>query len=160
MSCGPCNCDDCKVDRLEEDFVPPIRLTWRDAEPANEVQAKAWVEIASNLFHECKINAINLPAMIYMVVGRIPGLRTENYDSVSLQVERFIRESPSFELRQGKNGGVFRKTLNFPVTSGTLPAPIPHVVAVTVNNHTCSACGNNKCSKDEKSCWKCGASIT
>lgn len=29
-----------------------------------------------------------------------------------------------------------------------------------VDDHTCSACGNTKCSKREKSCWKCGAPIS
>lgn len=34
-------------------------------------------------------------------------------------------------------------------------APAPSV-AKTVNNHKCGACGNDRCSKHEKSCWKCG----
>ena len=28
-----------------------------------------------------------------------------------------------------------------------------------VNDHTCGHCGNNRCSKQEKTCWKCGATI-
>jgi hypothetical protein len=28
-----------------------------------------------------------------------------------------------------------------------------------VNDHICVACGNTKCSKTEKSCWKCGTKI-
>lgn len=28
-----------------------------------------------------------------------------------------------------------------------------------VNDHTCNGCGNTKCSKNEKSCWKCGAAL-
>lgn len=30
---------------------------------------------------------------------------------------------------------------------------------VNVNNHTCISCGNTKCSKNEASCWRCGAKI-
>jgi len=36
----------------------------------------------------------------------------------------------------------------------TIPAPAP-----IVDDHTCAVCGNTKCSKTEKSCWKCGAPI-
>jgi hypothetical protein len=30
------------------------------------------------------------------------------------------------------------------------------VVSTPVNNYVCKTCGNNRCSKNEKSCWKCG----
>jgi hypothetical protein len=30
---------------------------------------------------------------------------------------------------------------------------------VCVDDHTCVGCGNTKCSKTEKSCWKCGCAI-
>lgn len=28
-----------------------------------------------------------------------------------------------------------------------------------VNDHTCLSCGNTRCSKTEKSCWKCGGKL-
>jgi predicted AlkP superfamily pyrophosphatase or phosphodiesterase len=31
--------------------------------------------------------------------------------------------------------------------------------AAQVDDHTCVCCGNTKCSKVEKSCWKCGTAI-
>jgi hypothetical protein len=34
-------------------------------------------------------------------------------------------------------------------------APKP-VASTPINNHKCSACGNDRCSKIEKTCWKCG----
>lgn len=36
----------------------------------------------------------------------------------------------------------------------TIPAPV-----ACMDDHTCMACGNTKCSKTEKSCWKCGHPI-
>jgi hypothetical protein len=30
---------------------------------------------------------------------------------------------------------------------------------VIVDDHVCPACGNTKCSRQEKSCWKCGSSL-
>lgn len=32
-------------------------------------------------------------------------------------------------------------------------------VSQIINDHTCVSCGNTKCSKSEKSCWRCGSSI-
>lgn len=40
------------------------------------------------------------------------------------------------------------------------PNVVPTATAAPVNNHTCTQCGNNACSKSEKSCWKCGTAIT
>ena len=34
-----------------------------------------------------------------------------------------------------------------------------HTVAAVVDDYTCG-CGNTKCNKKEKSCWKCGAPIS
>jgi hypothetical protein len=35
----------------------------------------------------------------------------------------------------------------------------PQKAYVQADDHTCASCGNTKCSKVEKSCWKCGATI-
>lgn len=156
MSCGPCNCDDCKVDRLEEDFEPPpIRLTWREVEPANDVQAKAWMGYLNQVYEQYPGKAIPMMTVISLVGQMIPGLRPENYEKVSLQIEKLIRESSEFELRKGKSGGLFK------IASGTLPAPIPQVVAVTyADNYTCKGCGNTKLhDKNDKSCWSCGRKV-
>jgi hypothetical protein len=34
-----------------------------------------------------------------------------------------------------------------------------HEQTIAMNDHACPSCGNDKCSKAEKSCWKCGASL-
>lgn len=147
-------------DRLREyedgetdDYTKPA---WEDAELANDVQAKAWGEIASNLFDEHKVRAINLNAMISMV-SYGANIRPENYDRVSLQIERFIRESSLFELRKGKDGGVFRKPGALLELKPMLGVP-DMITGKLADNHTCG-CGNTQCNKTEKSCWKCGAAI-
>jgi hypothetical protein len=142
------------------DYEAPFhRPRWQDAEPANAEQAKAWTKLINEVIDKHGGKAINLPALIYMVVGSIPGLRIENQARVTLQVERLLHESPDFELRSGKNGGVFRQSRFLTERHGELPQATAHVVSVTINNHTCK-CGNTKCNKTEKSCWKCGAPIT
>jgi hypothetical protein len=183
MSCKNCDCLDCRTERvvakfknrandmgddlpvarpddLDDGWATPIhRPRWQDAEPANVEQAKAWTTIINAVFDRYSGKAINMPALLYVVVGNIPGLKEENRDRVSLQVERFLHESPDFELRSGKNGGVFRQSRFLTERHGELPQATSHVVSVTINNHTCK-CGNTKCNKTEKSCWKCGAPIT
>lgn len=32
--------------------------------------------------------------------------------------------------------------------------------SILINNHTCSLCGNTRCSKQEASCWSCGHPIS
>lgn len=162
--CSGCN---------QEAILP---LTWQDAKPANEVQAKAWGEAANELLKQYA--RINLHAMIIGIAYNC-NVRPENFPHVTLQIEKFLRESGAFELRSGKNGGVFRKDLNtivnldgvskstYPFTSretllrevhGTLPPVLEPIQSVTVDDYTCG-CGNTKCSKTERSCWKCGAAI-
>jgi len=31
--------------------------------------------------------------------------------------------------------------------------------SVAINNHICPHCQNNRCSKSERSCWKCGGTL-
>ena len=147
-------------DRLREyedgetdDYTKPC---WEDAEPANEVQAKAWGEIAYNLFDQHKVRAITLSAVVSMV-SYGANIRPENYDRVSLQIERFIRESPMFELRKGKDGGVFRKQ---PIHMELKPMlGVPDMITGKLENDYTCHCGNDRCNKTEKSCWKCGSAI-
>jgi len=157
------------MDDDEEEYdAPPPRPSWQDAQPANEVQSKAWMGYINETFDTYKVQTIPMTAIVSIVCQKIPGLRPENYYSLFAQVERFIRESPSFELRKGKNGGVFRKSQAEMVKDriqaikhGTLPAPIHNVVAVTVSdNYTCKGCGNTKLhDKNDKSCWSCGRTV-
>jgi hypothetical protein len=44
------------------------------------------------------------------------------------------------------------------------PHAIQHAIHVAdevqaVNDHTCPTCKNDRCSKTEKSCWKCGSNL-
>ena len=162
MSCGPCNCDDCLVDRLEvdeEELMPPTPR-WYDVAPANEVQAKAWLGYVNEVLDEYKVQGMPMMTMLSVVARKIPGLRPENYSMVMAQVEKTLRESSDFELRKGKSGGLFRKSRLLAPIHGTLPAPMPEVVSVKLaDNYTCKGCGNTKLNSTEKSCWSCGRQV-
>lgn len=43
------------------------------------------------------------------------------------------------------------------ISKATIPSVVKEAAStLAVNDHTCKACGNDRCSKTEKSCWKCG----
>lgn len=48
-----------------------------------------------------------------------------------------------------------RHGADLPEETISLPAPLKATAAV-VNDHVCPSCGNDRCSKQERSCWKCG----
>jgi hypothetical protein len=170
MPCNNCSCLDCNLSRgvakamnrsndMGEDPAPIHCPSWRDVEPANEVQAKAWGELVDAMLERSAKwtkRGMGLMAAVNLVCRDIPGLKEENRLRVSAQVERFIRESPKYELRQGAAGGLFKRGKSGGSGSSV---SIPLSTSVAINNHTCPGCGNTACSKDEKSCWKCGGSL-
>lgn len=151
----------------------------------NEVQAKAWTEAADEILNQHP--RVSLHALAIGIAYKC-NVRTENFSRMTLQIGRFIRECGKYEVHKGKSGGVFRtptlidemakapvpvqdaafKMMSghpftererlLDVKTGTLPPPMEPIVSVTVNDYTCG-CGNTKCNKTEKSCWKCGAAI-
>lgn len=191
MSCNNCDCMECRRNRAivkandVDDSEPHRYLTWRTAELANENQAKAWTEIINGLLEVNPV--INLPNLIAMVCGEVQ-VRPENYDSLSMQIERFIRESlmPTWSLRKVGGGGMFKtesqtsnmkaiEALDF-VDRKQRAADIQKTIAskeavalaakveswahqAPEDNYTCQ-CGNKKLNKDvDTSCWSCGTAI-
>lgn len=141
-----CPCLDCKRNNaIAAAAAAPIhRPLWQDAEPANEQQAKAWGDIVDRALKD--YGHVNMPTLVAIVLGECQ-VRQENYHRVGLQVERFIRESSNYELRQGKSGGVFKRSK----TSGS------NQTTKLESNCTCKTCGNTNLNTSEKSCWRCGA---
>lgn len=84
----------------DEEYVP----AWKRVEEANETQKAAWGMSARAILnrHNC---ALNIPYMV-SVICHDAGVKLENYGKVSLQVQRFLRESPDFKLTGGKFGGI------------------------------------------------------
>jgi len=164
MSCGPCNCDDCQDERVEdEEYERPAPIQnyfWSDVEPANEVQAKAWMGYINEVYTQYPNTGIPMMALVSMVGQKIPGLRPENYNKVTAQVQRLIRESPAFEIRKGKSGGVFRKTEAQYITLQPMQNVPDLITGQVKDNYTCKGCGNTKLhDTNDKSCWSCGRAV-
>jgi hypothetical protein len=148
----------------DEEEAPPTPR-WYDVAAGNETQVKAWLGYANEVLDHYKVQGMPMMTLLSVVAQKIPGLRPENYSMVMAQVEKTLRESPAFELRKGKSGGIFRKTTaaeqsEYDKTHNIFGRPLTHKVTnEVINDHTCG-CGNTKCNKTEKSCWRCGAPIT
>ena len=54
-----------------------------------------------------------------------------------------------------------RAISNTDLIGNNLPVELqePSNVFTAINDHICRHCGNNRVSKSEKSCWKCGGSL-
>lgn len=77
-----------------------------------------------------------------------------------------VSEFSIFEiLSSGKPGGVNYSTyindleIEFSVFSNTKDVSINKNINIPINDYICKLCLNERCSKNEKSCWKCGAVI-
>ena len=166
MSCGPCNCEDCQDEQMEEEEMPPTPR-WYCVEAGNEVQVKAWLGIANEVLDQFKVKGMPMMTLLSVIAQKIPGLKAENYSMVMAQVEKTLRESSDFELRKGKSGGLYRKD-----TAPTVTKPMNYIELTKMNNvpdlitgqvkdnYTCKGCGNTKLhDTNDKSCWSCGRKV-
>jgi hypothetical protein len=167
MSCKNCDCLDCRTEEVlarvqdmtaemeEDENVMPA---WAFAGKANDGQALAWGHVVDTLLNQYG-PTIHVRTMISVVMYKL-NVRLENQASLGLQVERFFNEN--YSIAKDKKVGTklqyieMRSMANVPdlITGATESFTIKSIK----NDYTCP-CGNNKCSKVEKSCWKCGAPI-
>lgn len=177
MTCQKCDCLDCarqnaidaahfavmNNDEPVSERPAPIHRSSK-VEPYNAEQARVWLEYIDEVYNNDYkgVTTIPLPNLLAMACRKIPGLRWENASDVAEQMHQLILDSTNlFEVRKGKNGGVYRKPGSVVGDHAQTTARLNQSVAVSaaVNNHTCPGCGNTKCSTDEKSCWKCGGAL-
>lgn len=183
MTCKNCDCLDCsrqrgidaamnRANEMDDELWAPIH---HEVPAANEGQRKTWLAYADRMFAHYKVfGAIPMPTLVSMVCQEC-GVRPENYPVVSEQVRQVIMAATDqFDIRKGKNGGVFRKASfveNHAQTGARVsesvavpyysekPLNVADIVLATkpVANCTCKDCGNTDLNSSEKSCWKCGA---
>ena len=58
---------------------------------------------------------------------------------------------------KGAKGGIMRPTLIDKFNASVARDLLKEVTAI--NDHKCPSCGNDRVSKCEKSCWKCGSNL-
>ncbi len=118
------------------------------------------------------VNSIHTYALFSLIIHRLNITDPDSY-SAYMQEFREMTKDPSSGVYavKGRNGGVMRPghmcacgvRAKGCVHHGAVPIQqqAPSMVAsnAAINDHTCTSCGNNRCSKTEKSCWKCGSPI-
>jgi hypothetical protein len=142
----------------DEEEAPPTPR-WYDVAAGNETQVKAWLGYANEVLDHYKVQGMPMMTLLSVVAQKIPGLRPENYSMVMAQVEKTLRESPAFELRKGRSGGLFRKDAQYITLQPMLNVPDLITNDVKRDNYVCKGCKNEKLSTQEKSCWKCGREV-
>lgn len=73
----------------------------------------------------------------------------EDYRNTMYDIKKFLQEETgvgSISILHGPNGGVFQ-------------AKRLAVSQQAVNDHVCPCCRNERVSKSEKTCWKCGGNL-
>lgn len=166
MSCDNCDCMECRVARaviraksLENESISSS--TWKNATKANEVQAKAWEEATDYYLSLYGAGTVHLRTMVSVLMYRY-NVRVENESLMAPQVERFIHEN--YSVTPDRKVGSKLKYISMtsiasvPFTAPELLAKESFTIKSIKDDYTCP-CGNTKCSKVEKSCWKCGAEI-
>lgn len=106
---------------------------------------------AFNCFMNCN-NFIDSNNYLALIIGEdgTEDFHGDYFDNpFGVAVHRMIMIDPAGDYYLGDNMFAFEA-----------PQPVAIKQPETIiNDHTCIACGNNKCSKTEKSCWKCGNPI-
>lgn len=165
MGCDNCDCMDCRIARA----IVKVRsmasdvgnTSWQNADKANEVQAKAWGESIDFFLSQYGTATIHLRTMVSVVMYK-HNVRIENESVMAPQVERFIHEN--YTITPDKKVGSKLKYISMtsiasvPFTAPELLNKDSFTIKSIKDDYTCP-CGNTKCSRVEKSCWKCGAEI-
>ena len=79
----------------------------------------------------------------------------ESLASMSDQVRNYLKDNTT--IVKGRMGGIMRPTLTAQFNASVARDLLKEVVAT--NDHKCPSCGNDRVSKCEKSCWKCGSNL-
>lgn len=103
---------------------------------------------------ECLDEEVREGRMFFIPNGRDFGFyRSEKYYLEALQRKQ---ERAAQSANQATLTGLTNYVLE---VFKTIPSDKPEVQTSAINNHTCPSCGNDRCSKTEKSCWKCGGKL-
>lgn len=84
--------------------------------------------------------------------------RWTNYDDQDVNNPKPLSYEKAKKLASQLNGSSAQFEVRLLATKQVSVSKTDTLVAV--NDHTCKWCNNNRCSKTEKSCWKCGGKLS
>ena len=144
-----------------QDFSAPIHRTELTMNAERRAQiAKKVTRVFEKHPGVDRIPGANLVSMVVFELAP----RAVDWSQACVDVQEYLTEEINagrMTRTKGRTGGI-----GFPsgsrlsnIPTGTLPPPMPAIVSVAINDHTCPGCGNNRCSKSERTCWKCGGKL-
>lgn len=99
---------------------------------------------------------VNISAlMAWMIVNFSPGVTPQTYKYEQYDLREWLDEEVAagrMSIMKGKGGGIFKNS-HRSCDEVALPTQ-------SIDDYVCKACSNNKLSKTEKSCWRCGEPIS
>jgi hypothetical protein len=122
-------------------------------ESAPTIRISKGYEMTDILFHAKCINSTVEPGhhpqlgQVYPIVRAYDSAGELMYDFLGLDGHTY---KGWFQSRFKQVGGEAVQSTNCSVVS---------TPGIAVNDHVCGTCGNARCSKAEKSCWRCGNSL-
>jgi hypothetical protein len=75
------------------------------------------------------------------------------------QLGEYVTNPFNMKVKKSISFNIFGSEYSQKLENDPLLNKSPTVVPIVIDNHTC-ICGNTKCNKTEKSCWKCGHPIS
>ena len=177
MSCSNCDCEECDRskhmnddDEGDEEMRPSTFGRLPPPPPFHRTSEEFRVAMHS-VFDRYPNVRLNMPAVVSIMIQGL-NVKSHEFKEAQDQILGYLKgqaDNGVITITKGKNGGIMRSSPSEMVkveTKKTIEGPIRYVGETlkvespkAINNHTCPGCGNTKCSKDERSCWKCGGSL-
>lgn len=102
--------------------------------------------------------AIPMPTLSQIILGRVAGIPVQDWSLRMEQTLDLLREKAQdpksgYGIFRGRGGGFMRIAQDVAIN--------PDVVTPSkaINDYVCPACGNTRCSRSERTCWKCGCTL-
>jgi hypothetical protein len=185
MSCSNCDCSDCEHSRSyndeEEEYEQSPLPTLPKYPPFPFVQAdyqRGLDHVFDEKYPGARINGAAASMMVIQFLEVGPGHFKQAEEEIRDYMLQLVKDG-KLECRKGKAGGYCKPIAQVHMTeqecnkamAGKSQGQIKDLIygfsapqvqtasaEPTINDYTCP-CGNDRCSKAEKSCWKCGAAI-
>lgn len=114
-----------------------------------------------------KYKRVARPTLVQLVAQFMPGISPANWQDTCNTITEYLNDevrAGRLVLTRGMKGGISKPDLNdqwqsYAAVMQAKDVGINPVVSVAVNDHVCPCCKNDKVSKAERTCWKCGGNL-
>jgi hypothetical protein len=128
-------------------------------------EMKAWLKAEIKVFFDKRSQPVVRGVLHSYLMGRIPCYPRE-YAKVSRRVLDMLTLDggilEGYTVIRGRSGGIIRDKDYAAKDAAATQAIYDALTTASkpINDHVCPSCGNDKVSKTERSCWKCGGKLS